>query len=547
LPCCLITWLPFYLAPFFFPNNLTASFTVLKIIARYTSYYPIAFLAVLLGYFIFRATGAPFSDYAGYYFGSKVLLQGNYQTVYDTYSLNALIAEKGFTGVFVSYTPFPPFTSIVLAPFLLLPVAASKIVFNIFSATIFIWVLTRTIKYFSIPGRVVWLIPILFFIPLRNNIFFGQAYLLLFALLMEGFLAYKKGKPVVAALLWGVAIVFKLFPLVVVFFLLVKKEYKQALYCIAACAVLGLVSLAFNGFASWQYYVFTIFPRANSGELNNSYTYLFQSAFMLMKNLFVYDEVQNPQVFINSMPLFIILMAMFKAVMLACCVGLTLQRKTTSYIAFAGWVIASLLLSPNGSSYSLILLLIPLLALANSKAVYVYAGMALVFLICIISVQALAKWPLLLQFPRLYVMLLFFSLILVVTGARFPLKMGIAFFALLLLVDISKLFAPKDNSTYLLKQKLPLLYDYTIKDKRLVYYYWDEKGPHEIITNYPVQEASTDDVYIQNNQLYYKDQQLTSTPDRKQQVMLINNTDIVYLSDKGRGFKFYSLRRIPRP
>jgi hypothetical protein len=315
----------------------------LSIIARYTSYYPIAFLAVLLGYFIYNASGAPFSDYAGYYFGSRALLQGNYQQAYDTYSLNVMIAEKGFTGVFVSYTPFPPFTSIVLAPFLLLPMAASKIVVNIFSASLFLWVLTRIIKYFSIPSRVVWFIPILFFIPLRNNIFFGQAYLLLFALLMEGFLAYKKGKTVVASLLWGVAIVFKLFPLVVLFFLLVRKQYKQALYCVAACTVLGIVSFVFNGFASWQYYVFTIFPRANSGELNNSYTYLFQSAFMLMKNLFVYDEVQNPQVLLNSMPLFIIVMAMFKALILAACVGLTLHKKTTSFIAFAGWITASLL------------------------------------------------------------------------------------------------------------------------------------------------------------------------------------------------------------
>jgi hypothetical protein len=268
---------------------------------------------------------------------------------------------------------------------------------------------------------------------------------------------------------------------------------------------------------------------------------------MLMKNLFVYDEVQNPRTFINSMPLFIFVMAVFKAAVLACCVGLTLQKKTSSFITFAGWITASLLLSPNGSSYSLILLLIPLLALANNKTVYVYTGMAFVFLICFISVQALAKWPLLLQFPRLYLMLLGFALILLVAGARFPLKTGIAFFSLLLLIDIPKLFTPKDNSTYLFKQKLPLVYEYAINNKRLVYYYWDEKGRHETITNYLVQEASTDEVNIQNNQVYYKNRQLTSTPDRKQQVMLINNTDIVYLSDKNLGFKFYTLRRIPKP
>jgi hypothetical protein len=519
----------------------------LKIITRYTSYYPITFLAVLLGYFIYKASGAPLSDYAGYYFGSQALLHGNYQQVYDTYSLNILIAEKGFTGVFVSYTPFPPFTSVVLAPFLLLPVYASKIVFNIFSATLFLWVLTRSIKYFSIPTRVVWLIPILFFIPLRNNIFFGQAYLLLFALLMEGFLAYKKGKTVVASLLWGVAIVFKLFPLVVVFFLLVKKQYKQLVYCIAACMLLGIVSVVLNGLAAWQYYVFTIFPRANSGELNNSYTYVFQSAFMLLKNLFVYDEVQNPQVAFNSMPVFVIVMALFKSLVLAFCVGVTLQKKAISFIAFAGWITASLLLSPNGSTYSLVLLLMPLLALANSRPVYVYVGMVLVFLINTIPVQALVQWPLWLRFPRLYLLLLFFLMIVMATRARLQFKTALALFALLLLADVPKLFAKKDNSAYLLKQQLPLLYEYTIKNNRLVYYYWDEKGSNETITNYPVQQASTDEVFIQNNQVYYKNEQLTSTPDRKQQVMLVNGTDIIYLSDKDRGFKFYTLRRIPRP
>lgn len=519
----------------------------MKIIARYTSYYPIAFLAALLAYFIYAAAGAPLSDYANYYFGSQALLHGNYLQVYDTYSLNVLIAEKGFTGVFASCTPFPPFTSVVIAPFLLLPVAASKIVFNIFSATLFVWVLVRIINYFAIPSRVVWFIPILFFIPLRNNIFFGQAYLLLFALLLEGFIAYKKGKTIAASLLWAVAIVFKVFPLLVVFFLLAKKQYKQAMYCVAACILLVMVSVVLNGLASWQYYVLTIFPRANMGELNNSYIYLHQSALMLMKNLFVYDEVQNPQVVYNSLPLFIIVMALFKGALLASCVGITLNKKTSSFTAFAAWITASLLLSPNGSSYSLVLLLIPLLALGNSKPVYVYIGMVLITLICSISVQSLAQWPLLLKFPRLYLMLLFFFLLLLVARARFPLKAGIAFFALLLLADLPKLFAPKDNSTYLLKQKLPLLYEYTIKNNRLVYYYWDEKGSHETKTDYEVQAATTEDVYIQNNQLYYKDKQLTATPDRKQQVLLVNGTDIIYLSDKNRGFKFYALRRIPKP
>lgn len=501
----------------------------------------------MLGYFIYKAAAAPFSDYAGYYFGSQALLQGNYQDVYDTYALNAMIAQKGYNGIFISYTPFPPFTSIVFAPFLLFPVAVSKILFNIFSASVFLLVLSRAVKYFSIPTWFTWLVPVLFFIPLRNNIFFGQAYLLLFALLLEGYMAYKKGSTVTAALLWGVAIVFKLFPLVILFFLLVKKQYKQAMYAAAACILLGIVSVLLNGVASWQYYVFTIFPRANSGELNDSYTYLFQSAFMLAKNLLVYDEIQNPHVLFNSMPVFIVSMALFKSVVLAACVGITVHKKASGLMAFASWITASMLLSPNGSTYSLILLLMPLLALTDSKKIYLYIGMGLIFFICTIPVQALSRWPLLLQFPRLYLLVLFFGLLILVAGTRFLWQPLIVIFTLLLLADAPKLFAQKQNSAYLLPDELPLVYAYTIKDKQLVYYYWDEKGSHERITGYPVQQHTAADVHIENNQVYYKGKQLTSTPDRKQQVTLINGRDIIFLSDLNRGFGFYTLRRVARP
>ncbi|HEX6427734.1 MAG TPA: glycosyltransferase family 87 protein, partial [Niastella sp.] len=420
-------------------------------------------------------------------------------------------------------------------------------VFNIFSAVIFLIALTRAIKYFNIPAWLIWLIPVLFFVPLRNNIFFGQAYLLLFALLLEGFLAYKKGTPILAAFLWAVAIVFKLFPLVIVFFLMAKKQYKQMMYCVTACLLLGIVSVLLNGFESWQYYVFTIFPRANSGELNDSYTWLFQSAFMLLKNLLVYDEIQNPQVLFNSTPAFIICMVLFKAAVLAGCVGISLNQKASDWLAFGGWITASMLLSPNGSSYSLILLLIPLLALANSKQVYLYISIALLFLISAIPVRALAGWPLMLQFPRLYLLLLFFLLLIIVSGTRLPFNPFIAFFVLLLLADAGKMVARTDNSHYLLKSALPLVYAYAIKDNRLVYYYWDEKGSHETLTGYSVQQHSTGDVRIQNNQVFYKDKQLTATPDRKKQATLINGKDVVYLSDKDRGFGFYTLRRVACP
>jgi hypothetical protein len=252
-------------------------------------------------------------------------------------------------------------------------------------------------------------------------------------------------------------------------------------------------------------------------------------------------------VVLSSIPVFVISMILFKALLLACCVGMTVHKKATDHLAFAGWLTASMLLSPNGSSYSLILLLMPLLALANSKRVYLFAAMALLLLVCFIPVAALGGKPLLLQFPRLYGMLLLFGLLIVVAGMQFPIKLFGAFVALLLLADAGKLFPHSDNSNYLLSQELPFVYEYAIKENQLVYYYWDDKGSHEAGTGYAVHDYSTNNVRIKNNQVYYKDKQLTSTPDRKKQAMLVNGKEIVYLSDRNRGFGFYTLRTIASP
>ena len=513
---------------------------------RYKLYYPIIPLAALLLYFVYRATTAPFSDFGGYYFGSLELLHGNFRQAYDPYTLNALIAQKGYTGVFVSYAPFPPFTSIVFAPFLIFPVATAKIIFNIFSVLLFVYTLIRAGKFFGLPPWITWLVPVIFFVPLRNNIFFGQSYLLLFALLIEGFMAHKKGRLMLSSVLWAIAIVFKLFPLVILFYLLAKKQYKPVLYCMVACAVLGIISVLINGFASWQYYVFTIFPRASNGELNDSYTYLFQSAFMLLKNLFVYDAVQNPNVWYNSILVFITSMAFFKALLLACCVGASLQKKTSDFMAFACWITASMLLSPNGSSYSLILLLLPLLALYNEaeSIKYKIGAIVLVWLICSIPIQSVVHLPLLLRFPRLYLLLLFFLVMIKLANTKLPFKLLVTFFLLLMLPEAGKLFSKNDNSSYLLSERLPLIYSYSVNNNRLVYYYWDDGGSHAATTSYAVQEYTTQDVYIENNQVYYKGKQLTSSADLKKEVMLVNGKDLIYLSDKNRGVGFYALRRI---
>ncbi|HEY8969345.1 MAG TPA: glycosyltransferase 87 family protein, partial [Puia sp.] len=143
-------------------------------------------LALLLGVCLYHSRVVPWSDFAGYYTGSHLLLKGDYTAAYDMKALNDHIAAAGYKAGVVSYAPFPPFTSLIFAPFTILPMGMAKLLFNLLSALLFLFTVARAIHHFGISRYFALVIPIIFFIPIVNNIFFGQAYLLLCSLLLEG-------------------------------------------------------------------------------------------------------------------------------------------------------------------------------------------------------------------------------------------------------------------------------------------------------------------------------------------------------------------------
>jgi len=532
-------------------------------------------LVVVLGVFLNRSRSAPWSDYAGYYFGGKELLKGHYAGAYDMQTLNDEIAVQGYKGVLVSYAPFPPFTSLVFAPFTTLPLESSKWLFNLFSTLLFIVTLWRCIRYFNITPYIALAVPVIFFIPLINNLFFGQSYLLLCSLLLEGYLAYRKERPILSSFLWAIAILFKLFPGLIFLFLLLRRKYRSVFYLGIACGILVLPSLAVNGLDAWKFYLSRILPKMNNGELNDPFTFIFQSFYMLVKRAFIQDQLLNPHPLIHSPYLFAGTMALFKALILSACVLLTLRRKEDDFLPFAVWITASMLISPNGSSYSLILLMIPLLALAARSFPWRASGAALpasvgplnqsmavtparpatgwqtivaallLLAACMVPVIHLSSYPLWAQFPRLYLLLLFFGVLAGPLKKALDIRLVAGWAVLFFAVDIPRLQPDKDTSSYLLTREEHLyIYDYTIKNDRLVYYYRDDKGSHETTTAYPVYFTAADGLSLQNNQIWYKGRQLTFSPDQKEKALLVNDEYIIYLSDKNRGVEFYTLRQL---
>lgn len=516
---------------------------------RRTLYYLLPLILLLVA-FIVRSTDRPLSDFAGYYFGGKEILKGNFMGAYDMEALNFNISEQGHKGVFVSYAPFPPFTSLIFAPFIGLPVAWAKLSFVIFSALVFVISIFRSVRFFAIPDYFLLLIPLLFFTPIINNVYFGQGYLLLIALLLEGLIAYRQQKIVFSSLLWGIAILFKLFPAVIFFYLILRKEYKNTLYLGLACLFFFLFSLSINGIDCWHFYLTKILPKLNAGELNDPFTISFQSVFMLLKRTFIYDELLNPNPVFRSPYLFILVMGLFKAGILAVIISLSKQKKLSSTMSFALWLFVSMLVSPNGSSYSLILLILPFLTLIvdyrDHKFLFGLSAV-LLFLTCNIKIQWFAQLPLYAAFPRLY-LLLFLFLIIVWRHLASVKPLTILFLALLFILP-GIIFRKNgvDSSSYLLqKEKDLFIYDFGVKNTCLTYTFWDGTAK-ERRTNVAVESFSTEDIFIRNNQIYWGNQQLTHSVDMKKKAVLVNKNTIIYLSDKNRGVGFYTLRKITLP
>ncbi|GAA4457683.1 hypothetical protein GCM10023092_24770 [Rurimicrobium arvi] len=495
----------------------------------------------------------PLSDFAGYYFGGKEIWSGRFMNAYDMELLNDLVAAKGHTGVYVSYAPFPPFTSLVFAPFYAIPVATAKLLFSIISCICFVISLLRAWRYFHIPVQALLLIPLVFFLPLVNNIFFGQSYLLLFCLLLEGFMAFRKDRPAVASVFWGVAILFKLFPAVLFFYLLSAKRMKHCLYLGVSCLLLFLLSLAVNGSAVWLFYLRDILPRLNAGELNQPFTPAFQSFFMLCKNAFVRDALLNPGPAYESALLFTITTGMYKAFLLCVAFSYTVRGKGSDFSRFAVWILVSMLISPNGSTYSLVLLLIPFLALWQPGAylpsrqwVMPIMVSVLVCLACNVPVGLFARAPLLLQFPRLFMLLALLALMFWKRNTVLHLPLLGALTVLFVLPGLLRK-TQSDGSTYLLhKQQDLFLTGYTVRNGRLVCYSWDGKR-NEQETDIQVNSITDKGLRLQDNQIYLGYSQLTHSGDWKRKPAIINGNTLIYLSDRDRGICFYTLRKIILP
>lgn len=501
-------------------------------------------LLLLCGFYVWRATDFPAHDFANYYFGAQFLAQGHFSPwVYFPYAFNQAIAAEGFSGIFASYAPNTPFLAMVFLPLTFLGLFTAKLLFNLLSIFLFWFTLRRLVVFYGINPWYIVFLPVVFFLPIKNNLLFGQTYFLLFFLIGETWLAYKKNHAFSAGLLLAFAVLLKIFPLLLILVFAFRKKLILLAYTGLWMALLLGLSMLFSSVDIWVFFCREVLPKASNGEIAQAYVPNYQSVLMFLKEWLVNDPVENPSGWKFPL-LFSALVVGFKTALLA--IGYYVSRKVRMpLLVLSYWIVAMLLLSPYGSTYTFILLVIPFLALARDEMPLrqKIVGFGLLLICCNLPVSLILDW----NFPWRYAKLMIFSLLflgiilLVFRKIRWLNVAAIAVLPMLLFLFF-KDKNPNPSEAILNKHAPILIHNFTFSGQRLTYFYFDEKGRHHTTIRFPGQKAQP--AQMHQNQIYFGAGKLISDNGHKINPMVIDGHTLVYLSDAGRGIGFYTLRKI---
>jgi hypothetical protein len=497
--------------------------------------------ALICCFFAITALHFEIHDFANYYFSGHFLARGTFtSSMYFPYEFNKAISNTGQSGIFASYAPNTPFLAVLFYPFSFLSAGAAKMLFNALSIVCFLYSLKRLASFYKIDAVFILMLPVLFFVPIKNGLLFGQVYFLLFFFLSESLLAYEKKQSWKTAIFLSLAILLKVFPIFLILIFLSKKQFR--LLCqigVAGCGLL-LFSALFTGFDIWIFYLVRVLPKASNGEIATAFVSNYQSVFMFLKQLLVYDSNENKEALYYFPVLFSALAAAFKISLVA--IGFFISRKNANTLLIFGyWIFAIILLSPYGSSYTLILLLFPFLAMVKSdiSTAKKISSITVLFLANNLPLALFLNWPFPFSYPRLFLLFSLFVAMLWVSCENVNWKIvgSISILPLLLAVFITKK-QPDTSVTVLIGNTPILIHDYIVDRKGLTYYYWDENGENSGFFHFKNSVAKF--ITLKNSGI----PEFAADKSNKLEAVLVDGKTLFYLSDKDRGIGFYTLRKI---
>jgi hypothetical protein len=264
------------------------------------------------------------------------------------------------------FAPFPPPTALLLVPLARLqPLDALRVMtgISLLSLVCSIILLSRILRWRAAEAAA---FVLLSGYAVHNALRFGQPYIVVSTSCILGYFAYRKGRPLLAGVCFGLFVPIKYFPIVILLYFLFRREWKVVLGGAAAATAVVLVSIGVLGWPVHQQFLTSVLGSHLTEHLSmqNPFSASFQSFDSLFRRLFVFDAAANPHPWLALPWLRGIAVAVTKIAILAVAVVSLVElardegpQSVAPSIGLLGILV--LLLAPATATYHFVLLWLP--------------------------------------------------------------------------------------------------------------------------------------------------------------------------------------------
>jgi hypothetical protein len=291
-----------------------------------------------------------------------------------------------------------------------------------------------------------------------------------------------------------------------------------------------------------------VIPNVIANKSTVNFQFNAQSFEVFYKTLFVQDSYYNPNVLFNSERLYFLAKWITNSVILGFAISMSFKAKKELLTLLSIWVVALFLVQARTATYAQIFWIIPAFYVfnANWNKVKKVSFFFLLFVMCNVPMSLLEDLPVLLRFSRMWLSLLLAILLFSNMVNWKPLWCIGALFVLLLPLHLEMFREQKiDASKYVLEeQKHFMIYDFSKSGNVLTYAALGKSGKEIIQTEIPIYTFDKTACTIENNQILYHGKPITNDPSLKKKPVLINNSEVYYLTDSKSRRGAFTLKKI---
>ena len=514
-------------------------------------------IVLLIIFYLIRSLSFPLHDFSNSYFAADLInnVTSPEKTLFDIYAFNSYAWDAGYPEVLIDFYLNSPFTLPAFLPLTFIENAyLAKMLFNVFSSLLFIhsvFLLIKT-KVSTKNYRIfILLIPLIFYVPIRNQILFGQSYFLIFSLLIYFIYYLERNKQVLSVAFLSFAALLKVFPLFYGIILIINKQWKAILAGILITLLIVGISIPITGWKLWEMYFLEVLPNAMANNSTVNFQFNAQSIDVFLKTIFVLDPYYNPNALYDNKIAYIVIKWIVKSIIIGFALSLSITNKEKVFKLLSIWVVTLFLLQSRTATYAQILWVIPAFYVFNSKmsSVYKVLFFSLLFLTCNIPISKLQHLPLFFRFSRLWLTLIISSIFYfdVKEKTSYSVNIRAILATIIVMAPLNIKTLLTDNNSmgeYVLTKNYFMIHDFKAIDGKLNYSALGKNGNENIQTDIPISSFDNTACTIIENQIFIHGKQLTDNSALKKNPVLVNNNEVYYLSDFNSRRGAFTLKKI---